>query len=88
MKRKKFLYNYHSIAKAEETIFFLNCGFVSSKNIILAGKRRNKHNKGAFGEVKVGYKGVNNLKFIAGIDENACAVIILANSSVFTKRRL
>ena len=47
--------------------------------MIIAGKRRNQHDQGAFRQMEVGNQRIDALELVTGIDEDICPAFCLAD---------
>lgn len=74
-----FLKYQHSIAEAEKSVFVLNCGLICVHGVVVAHKCGNKHYKGAFGQMEVCDKSVDDLEFVAGVNENIGVALVLVH---------
>ena len=76
METFKFSNKQAAIAEREKSILFLHRNFICVHNVFVSGERRNKHNQRTFRQVEVSDKPVEHLKFKAGINKNACVIIV------------
>ena len=81
-------YNYHCIAEAEESVFFIDGGFISVHSFIITAKGADKHYQRALGQMEIGHKRINALELITGVNENVGPVVILANLALGGAYRL